>query len=89
MAFFRILAMVGWLVMGSHWIKTQWLSLCANLNPEYTMKYRILATIRHKPKGQSTMFLIIDCKFNRAWYPELIGQIVDEPPTYAAVRVIN
>ena len=32
------------------------------------------------------MWLIVDCPFNEAWYPNLIGQIFDNPPAYAIVR---
>lgn len=31
------------------------------------------------------MFLVVDNEFNRANYPNLIGQRVESPPGYAAV----
>ena len=36
-----------------------------------------------------TKFEIIDSDLNRAEYPDLIGQIVDDPPGYANVRLIK
>jgi hypothetical protein len=35
------------------------------------------------------MFLVIDCEFNRRWYPDLIGMTFINPPSYAIVKEIN
>ena len=32
------------------------------------------------------MFRIIDCPFNRAWLPEMIGAVMAVPPSYAIVE---
>jgi hypothetical protein len=33
-------------------------------------------------------YLVVDCEFNRINYPDLIGRIFDEPPSYVHVRPI-
>jgi hypothetical protein len=35
------------------------------------------------------MFKVVDNEFNRAWYPTLIGQVYDNPPSYAIVERIK
>ena len=35
------------------------------------------------------MFLVVDCEFNQAWYKDLIGQVLAQPPAYAVVRRIT
>ena len=32
---------------------------------------------------------VVDCAFNQANYPDLIGKVLDTPPSYAKVRVIT
>lgn len=32
------------------------------------------------------MFIVVDCPFNRHWYPDLIGRTFTNPPSYAVVR---
>ena len=34
------------------------------------------------------MFEVVDCEFNRYWYPELIGKLFDNPPSYCMVRKV-
>lgn len=30
-------------------------------------------------------YLVIDCPFNVAWCPQLIGKVFENPPSYAVV----
>lgn len=35
------------------------------------------------------MYLVVECEFNRANYPDLIGIVYEEPPSYAIVKVLK
>lgn len=37
---------------------------------------------------QIQKYYVLDCGFNRQWYPDLIGKILDAPPAYAACATI-
>jgi hypothetical protein len=34
-------------------------------------------------------YQVVDNAFNRHWYPDLIGRVYDNPPSYAIVEVIK
>lgn len=35
------------------------------------------------------MYLVVDCPFNRHWYPHLIGRTYAVAPSYAVVRKLD
>jgi hypothetical protein len=35
------------------------------------------------------MYLIVDCSFNRQWYPHLINKYCNNPPAYAYTKEIH
>ena len=36
-----------------------------------------------------TIYHVVDCEFNRAWYTSIIGLYFDSPPAYAKVEIIE
>ena len=53
-----------------------------------TSKLSAIARARKNspPNASPSMYRVIDSAFNRRWYPELIGQVSDDPPSYAYVK---
>ena len=35
------------------------------------------------------IYEVVDCPFNRAVYPDMIGKQLDKPPAYAKVKIIQ
>lgn len=53
------------------------------------MRTNHAATTAHMRKGGGVMFRVVDHPFNRAWYADLIGWVMANPPSFAIVERVS